>query len=257
MIGLLFNGLLKMKKLFTLFGILFGRQWPIIRGYTLKIDFQIDLIKLRGIVEVKMQCSFANEIQSSKPASISSSAFWTDIVFAVLTCKECQLSGLFNCTTWDTKSYLLLPPGPSSCSSSCNLGYYPDDSSGECKKCDESCAYCSDSGSSNRLFCKNNTYLQSLKGPSQCLGSCLKHTYPENKTNICQKCATSCNKCFDDNFDQCTKCYQKFYLLLPPEPSACSDSCYIGYYPDDSFNECKKCGESCKSCLHRIKHFST
>lgn len=164
-------------------------------------------------------------------------------------CKECTSSGSQNCTKCDTKSYLFLPPGPSACSISCNLDYYPDDSTGECKKCDQSCASCSDSGSNSCLSCKNNTYLQNLTGPSQCLSNCPEHTYPDNKTNICQKCDTSCNECFDYNFDKCTKCYSKYYLVLPPGPSLCSVSCNIGYYPDDSSNECKKCDESCENCL--------
>ena len=163
------------------------------------------------------------------------------------TCLTCSAGTLNDCLTCST-TYLLLPPGPSACSSICNIGYYPADPAKQCLICDSTCKECSGSGSSSCTSCKANTYLQTLSGPTQCLNTCQSHTYQDSTTNICRSCDSSCDSCFTTGTTQCKNCSTGLFLQSTQGPAECQSTCPSKTYQNNTNMTCLPCDSSCFSC---------
>lgn len=116
-----------------------GRDF--VRGYALKILCPSDLNNRKGVVEIKMRCSFNDEIQSAQPKSTDNSAFWT----AYSNCSDgyvaCGYTMKKYCSSVCTYAILDIS---FECCRICDVseGFYLT-SSLECEFCHISCKECS------------------------------------------------------------------------------------------------------------------
>ena len=164
------------------------------------------------------------------------------------TCLTCYAGTASDCKSCLSNTYLLLPPGPSICSTTCNAKYYKDDTTWQCLSCYTDCATCSTSGSSSCLSCDSTNYLQNSVGPASCSGTCPTGKYMT--PNICMDCDTSCLTCTHAGNNGCTSCKINVnsFLYSVPGPSTCGSSCNNGYYPDSSAWQCLGCNSNCATC---------
>ncbi|XP_035529139.1 R-spondin-3 [Morone saxatilis] len=109
------------------------------------------------------------------------------------------------------------------------------------------CLTCSDYNGC--LSCKPRLFMHleriGMKQIGVCMTSCPLGFYgtrsPER--NICTKCRSECDSCFNKNF--CTRCRAGFYLHL----GKCQENCPEGLVHSDTQRECVlKCPAECESC---------
>jgi len=131
---------------------------------------------------------------------------------------------------------------------SCYLNYYPDSTSNQCLRCDASCVECSASGTNGCSSCLAGRFLQLPPGPSICGASCYLGYYADSTLHQCLACDGTCEECNTLGPNSCTSCPAGSFLLLPPGPSTCGASCYLGYYSDSTSNQCLRCDASCVEC---------
>ncbi|XP_057691460.1 R-spondin-3 [Corythoichthys intestinalis] len=112
-----------------------------------------------------------------------------------------------------------------------------------------SCLTCSDYNGC--LSCKPRFFMYleriRMKQIGVCLTSCPPGYYgtrsPER--NICTKCRSECDSCFNKNF--CTRCRIGFYLHL----GKCQETCPEGLVRSDTQRECvPKCYAECELCVN-------
>ena len=159
-------------------------------------------------------------------------------------CESCSDSSNSSCFSCKNETFLLVPPGPSYCSSTCLNGYYKNYLMKQCIRCDLSCQTCIQPGSSNCTSCSAPYYLN--KGI--CLMDCPSMTFMNNQTRDCSDCDQSCENCSDFHNYSCITCKTDMFLQRSIIPTSCGSTCEEGYYPNISIKQCEKCNESCQSC---------
>ncbi|KAL4488340.1 hypothetical protein ABPG72_019190 [Tetrahymena utriculariae] len=192
-------------------------------------------------------------------------------------CKTCSLPNDFqSCQSCNEGSFLsgaqcLLCTSPcKTCDQqtqkclSCLDGYFL--SQNACKQCQNPCQNCQDETkclscisndynydqNSHKCICKCHTDCKSCSGPTQqdCT-DCFDSYYLEN--NICKKCLSPCNNC-NRSQDTCTSCINGYNLNGNQCIINCDSSCKTCNTPNDS-NNCSSCKDgfyldkgACKNC---------
>jgi len=182
------------------------------------------------------------------------------------TCDFCH-SECLNCTGSDSDyclscypgKYLFNVPGPSPCEPFCNQGFYTDNETNTCQKCDSSCDSCFDSHNTSCISCQMGFYLDknnscqlcdNIRCPNDCNSSqffmnftCVNQCSEKffvltNK--ICQECDSSCQTCDGSGKKSCLSCYDPYYL----NDGACSLECH----KNNNTRMCSPCHYSCETC---------
>ncbi|CAL8254264.1 unnamed protein product [Boreogadus saida] len=130
------------------------------------------------------------------------------------------------------------------CLNQCPLSTYYDQHTEECRDCAESCLTCSDYESSSCLSCKDNGRLDEM-GHCVWYSQCSVHTYIDEKGQ-CLLCDPLCHRCSGPGKGRCLNCATLFLLN-----NTCIEECPAGYYGDREEMACKRCHESCVSCVGR------
>ena len=185
---------------------------------------------------------------TSCPTNSYSSTLNYVCLFCDSSCSTCQGALSNQCYSCVVGLYLQ-SSSPSTCLSTCPVGYYGDNTTGTCKLCDASCMTCLNVGSNQCLTCSNSSilFLQSNVGPSFCLSSCPSNTFPSTLNHTCLNCDSTCINCTGQNPNQCVSCINGLYLQNQ-SPNACLSTCPIGLYGDKTSGICKLCDLSCQSC---------
>ncbi|KAL4507714.1 hypothetical protein ABPG73_012402 [Tetrahymena malaccensis] len=106
------------------------------------------------------------------------------------------------------------------------------------KQCVESCDLTYQHHNLTNKTCSQCFYLN-----QKCEQSCPKGYYYDSNY-ICQKCHSSCKTCKGPKQNQCTSCFQTYFLQDDQKCSQCEDR----YFFDESSKQCKKCSISCFTC---------
>uniref|UniRef100_A0A8C5FU44 P/Homo B domain-containing protein n=1 Tax=Gadus morhua TaxID=8049 RepID=A0A8C5FU44_GADMO len=130
------------------------------------------------------------------------------------------------------------------CLNQCPLSTYYDQHTEKCRDCAESCLTCSDHESSSCLSCKDNRRLDEM-GHCVWYSQCSVHTYIDEKGQ-CLLCDPLCHRCSGPGKGRCLNCATLFLLN-----NTCIEECPAGYYGDREEMACKRCHESCVSCVGR------
>lgn len=157
--------------------------------------------------------------------------------------------------------------GPQTCIT-CNAGYYADDTSGTCQKCDASCATCSGAGPNACSSCSSQKVLSSSSscdcpagsystGPTTCI-KCDSSSFFNQQSLKCQSCDSSCATCSGAGSKACLSCRSPKVLA---DDSSCKCPagsvslgnliclpCSPGFYANDALGLCLKCDLSCATC---------
>ncbi|ESU40305.1 NAD synthase [Giardia duodenalis] len=113
--------------------------------------------------------------------------------------------GVANCQTCQAPS----SAGLATCSA-CQDGYYKDQGTGACQKCDQTCATC-EAAASTCTSCPEGKYLNG----NTCVEDCGNGKYADPTTNECKSCAT--------DIPECTACTYSD-SLQKPVCSACNSA---------------------------------
>jgi len=63
------------------------------------------------------------------------------------------------------------------------------------------------------------------------------------------QCDSLCQYCVGPFEDQCVGCFRDRFLLNPPGPSNCLNTCPDGYFSNDVNNTCDLCSNACRTCF--------
>lgn len=169
-------------------------------------------------------------------------------------CEICHSSCLtcFGATSKDCtscyKGYFLMTVAPDfSCVQACPASFWVDISSYTCKPCDSSCFSCDGSSSSDCLSCMNGRYILSgvcyetcpyaTFGDSSsmsCQAICPEFTYSDWSSRVCLSCHKKCLNCFSLEENQCSQCFDGYFL----QDSSCVQTCSEEYFLDNDEKAC-------------------
>ncbi|EAR98004.2 bowman-birk serine protease inhibitor family protein (macronuclear) [Tetrahymena thermophila SB210] len=130
----------------------------------------------------------------------------------------------------------------------CKNGYFQNELTQQCQKCNNSCASCA--GNSNFCTsCQQNAFLNSL-GICTCIPS-----YFLSQEGECLKCHYSCENCFGPTEFDCLQCSSKTrtQLIISQSPPKITCYCNQGFY-DSGVNDCQACSPICMSCIQSSDH---
>ena len=172
---------------------------------------------------------------------------------------------------------------------SCQNGFYLDNDSNICNKCDNNCKTCEKKANlctncSDNYFLDNNHCYKCTEckekqdNSCKCI-SCKDGTYL-NKQHQCANCTNTCKKC-EEFQSKCTDCYEGYFLkdnqcvpcfnrckkcdshsenMYNQHCISCLDNyvyldgncleeCPEGYYLEENEKICQKCNEHCGTCI--------
>ncbi|KAK2503767.1 hypothetical protein MC885_009830 [Smutsia gigantea] len=137
------------------------------------------------------------------------------------------------------------------CHSSCrtcegrhSTQYYAENSTGWCERCSKSCKACRGPQPTDCLSC--DTLLFLLRSKGECHRTCPEHHYADQRTQTCERCHPTCEKCEGKGVFNCLSCVWSYHLV----EGICISDCIVGEYrvgEGEKFN-CEKCHESCIEC---------
>jgi proprotein convertase subtilisin/kexin type 5 len=151
---------------------------------------------------------------------------------------ECSLCiSATNCSVCSQGFYLR--SSVSFCFSTCLDGYYYDNQTNVCQVCSPNCTICTSLTLCS--VCSVSYFL--IRQLSQCVNApdCLWGLYPDNSTQVCEVCPSTCDGC--SNNLTCLSCYAGQFRTLG---SASRCVCMTGYY--ESAGQCISCPAECSAC---------
>lgn len=158
-------------------------------------------------------------------------------------CATCNAAG--ECTSCQSGYQL----AGSMCTNGCGQGMYWWN--GSCLGCPSQCLYCN--ASSSCIKCSNGLYLATA-GTVVCNQTCVKGTYPDNTTFMCQPCPSNCLAC--TSASNCTQCFALdplyYYLYKGSCLLNCPNGTYMDYI-DGTSKGCLLCSPECSSCYGPTK----
>lgn len=161
-------------------------------------------------------------------------------------CKVCLDKTNTQCSICNSGYYL--QPSSTICRSTCPLGYWADEKTGICRKCDSRCSQCSGPTSSECSACSVGFYF--FPNTTSCITTCPTRFSKSESERLCVKCpdfcttCTVCPTCADPFRIKCTLCEANyFYITAENHCDSCTRS---GYFKDGSL--CKPCHPSCSTC---------
>ncbi|KAG7241170.1 hypothetical protein INR49_025913 [Caranx melampygus] len=121
------------------------------------------------------------------------------------------------------------------CVSVCPIGFYGDEDTNDCEECHSDCVTCSGPEDNDCLSCEEGTMLEN----GECVSDqevCPIKTF-RTDDDECEDCHPSCESCYGEERNQCTKCTKG---LGYPAGQVCR-SCAAG---------CESCGRNATHCLN-------
>uniref|UniRef100_A0AAQ6AG67 P/Homo B domain-containing protein n=1 Tax=Amphiprion ocellaris TaxID=80972 RepID=A0AAQ6AG67_AMPOC len=155
-------------------------------------------------------------------------------------CETCVGSRSDQCTSCRTGSHL--NEGSNTCVTTCADGFYLDNDSNICRRCQENCKKCTTSNICTE--CKPGMSLQGNK----CQMTCDPGTYYNGHRKTCELCHRACATCAGTGIEACTKCADSYLL----EDWRCVSTCSAGYYLSEQTSDngqVQRCDNSCYECL--------
>jgi len=122
----------------------------------------------------------------------------------------------------------------------CPAGYYADEKTRACIKCEHPCEECTAPGTNGN--CTDCVAEYGLR-KGHCYKPCEDGFYHDK--GICKPCHAQCKTCHGPNEDDCESCKDKLYLT---DKHTCKPECPTGNYEDDKTKTCEKCHASCCDC---------
>lgn len=138
-------------------------------------------------------------------------------------------------------------PNPTDCTS-CNNGFYLDDTTFTCEACAQDCLTCNNCGTDKCTSCVEGKIL--VNGECICDASCLTcdgitardcTSCPEHKVVVdgeCQECDTSCAECSNPTATGCIECTEGYKVAAN---GTCISAC--------DFDRCLECNENGSQCI--------
>ncbi|EAS06674.2 zinc finger lsd1 subclass family protein (macronuclear) [Tetrahymena thermophila SB210] len=127
------------------------------------------------------------------------------------------------------------------CIQNCPDQYYNNVQNNQCMPCDPTCYTCNGSASNNCLSCSQKTFLD--PNSNKCVSQCSLNYYPDENSNQCRPCYTTCQECNGPSESDCLTCKQGLVF----QDNQCIKKCKDSYY--ENLNHiCQKCDSSCQTC---------
>uniref|UniRef100_A0A8C4Y0V5 Proprotein convertase subtilisin/kexin type 6 n=1 Tax=Gopherus evgoodei TaxID=1825980 RepID=A0A8C4Y0V5_9SAUR len=155
------------------------------------------------------------------------------------------------------------------CVSSCPSGYFGENASRRCRRCQKACETCTGRGrnqctSCQRgfyhhqetnacvVFCPAGFYADESKDVNRlqigCLPECQPGMHFSKETRKCERCHASCQTCVGPGKEACIQCAKDFHL----HEWRCVPACSQGFYPEAvpglPYKVCTRCDDSCSAC---------
>lgn len=169
-----------------------------------------------------------------------------------LTCTSCTSpcltcsGGSTLCTNCDSSSTATsyLEYGTFTCLAACPVGQYAPSGSYKCAPCNANCKTC-DTSATHCLSCGLSLAagLPLYRSSNTCVANCPFGKYGD--TDTCTSCDASCSGCTLSSTN-CLSCAGSYYRKVGT--NLCTDTCPVGYYPDDTTTMCTLCPSGCKLC---------
>ena len=156
-------------------------------------------------------------------------------------CSTCIGPGNGQCSACSPQYYL--QPNSTTCSSTCENGYWGNPTGNICSPCASTCNYCVGPTSSDCASCGQGDYLHPFSG--KCVTSCPLGYYPNNATRRCSPCDKSCTACIGPSNQDCSSCNSRYFLQL--DSRSCLESCSSGW-EDSLSRKCLPCSTECETC---------
>ncbi|XP_075753037.1 proprotein convertase subtilisin/kexin type 6 isoform X2 [Pelodiscus sinensis] len=128
------------------------------------------------------------------------------------------------------------------CVSSCPPGYFGDNSSGKCRRCQKGCETCTGKGRNQCTSCRRGFYHH--QETHMCVALCPAGFYSDESQKLCLECHESCKKCADDPVKR-VLCKDGF----SPLGADCTPACQPGLYFSKESRKCERCHASCQTCV--------
>lgn len=159
---------------------------------------------------------------------VDSDLAFSNIQSIVDSIKSDCISGCANCAS------------PTLCSA-CKAGYFLNNSSQLCFRCQGVCEKCNDADTCTRCIEGWFLYL------NQCNTYCPDIGFwPDKSTRECEVCQMKCLKCSSGT--QCTVCAATYFTIVQDNVLDCVTYCPEGYYADYAEYRCVICYPLCQTC---------
>ncbi|KAL4454000.1 hypothetical protein ABPG74_003883 [Tetrahymena malaccensis] len=129
----------------------------------------------------------------------------------------------------------------------CSEGYYDIQGQQNCNKCHDTCNTCSSQTKNSCLTCSQKDFRVFDKQSNSCI--CINGYYENQQTGLCEKCHYSCQECFGNGENQCSKCDELNSKRKLNENNQCK--CTLSYHEIDQKCEAEKqvlCDLTCQIC---------
>ena len=169
----------------------------------------------------------------------------------LFSCITCSAGTLNDCLSCYSGTYLY-PNTGGTCSPSCPVGFWPDNSTNTCQQCYQSaiapftCVSCSGPGATNCLSCDSQGFLDVTTG--SCVADCPIGYWGNTADRVCYPCYSAqnsndldgtCRSCIGPNANQCTSCFEgRFYSSTT---GTCVEDCPPGWFPNMTTRNCDAC----------------
>ncbi|KAL7296421.1 hypothetical protein TKK_0010430 [Trichogramma kaykai] len=150
-----------------------------------------------------------------------------------ISCETCKTSDENDCIKC-RRGYFFLK---GKCMKECPLGYYEDSDRRECISCPQNCAVCT----AHACEKCNQDWIKDDSGICLPENFALCENFEFFAHNSCNKCHTTCKKCFGSSIDSCISCEKPLTL----QSKRCIFTCQEGFY-----KAIKGYEYTCVPCLH-------
>ncbi|XP_034640794.1 proprotein convertase subtilisin/kexin type 6 [Trachemys scripta elegans] len=128
------------------------------------------------------------------------------------------------------------------CVSSCPSGYFGDNASRRCRRCQKGCETCTGRGRNQCTSCRRGFYHH--QETNACVVFCPAGFYADESQKLCLECHQSCKTCASDP-DKRILCKDGF----SPLGAGCLPECQPGMYFSKETRKCERCHASCQTCV--------
>ncbi|EAR83182.2 hypothetical protein TTHERM_01006530 (macronuclear) [Tetrahymena thermophila SB210] len=159
------------------------------------------------------------------------------------TCATCADEKDSSCLSCKSPLYL----SNNKCFSLCPDGQYHNNNTNQCESCPFTCKTCLGVNKDECLSCSGNRYL--VRPGLKCETVCPTGFLPNQLTNECDQCHSSCKNCFGLSENECKECPSGTYLYQ----NKCLLVCPMGFFPTEFPNICTPCHSTCQTCTGSLE----
>ncbi|CAM5145774.1 unnamed protein product [Eretmochelys imbricata] len=128
------------------------------------------------------------------------------------------------------------------CVSSCPSGYFGDNASRRCRRCQKGCETCTGRGRNQCTSCRRGFYHH--QETHACVVFCPAGFYADESQKLCLECHQTCKNCASDP-EKRILCKDGFSSL----GAGCLPECQPGMYFSKETRKCERCHTSCQTCV--------